>query len=141
MVQGRSTKSSSRCGGLGSVGCQQRTLSLTWRDAMPTTHRQTGFPRRENVSQDETVCPGRGYVSRIQVQLLDRNVMWFRGGLVFKAHRLLYHSTLGSRVIKKKKKDETVCSGHDARTGRCDHQVPMVPRLHGLLKIKDTHRP
>ena len=29
----------------------------------------------------------------------------FRGGLVFKAHRLVYHSTLGSRVIKKKKKD------------------------------------
>ena len=27
---------------------------------------------------------------------------WFRGGLVFKAHRLLYHSTLGLRVIKKK---------------------------------------
>jgi len=27
-----------------------------------------------------------------------------RGGLVFKAHRLVYHSTLGSRVIKKKKK-------------------------------------
>ena len=26
-----------------------------------------------------------------------------RGGLVFKAHRLVYHSTLGSRVIKKKK--------------------------------------
>jgi len=28
----------------------------------------------------------------------------FRGGLGFKAHRLLYHSTLGLRVIKKKKK-------------------------------------
>jgi len=28
----------------------------------------------------------------------------FRGGLVFKAHRLLYHSTLGLRVIKKKTK-------------------------------------
>jgi len=26
----------------------------------------------------------------------------FRGGLVFKAHRLLYHSTLGLGVIKKK---------------------------------------
>ena len=26
----------------------------------------------------------------------------FRGGLVFKAHRLFYHSTLGSRVMKKK---------------------------------------
>jgi len=32
-----------------------------------------------------------------------RNVKRFRGGLVFKAYRLLYHSTLGSRVIKKKK--------------------------------------
>ena len=30
----------------------------------------------------------------------------FRGGLAFKAHRLLYHSTLGLRVIKKKKKLE-----------------------------------
>ena len=30
-------------------------------------------------------------------------VLRFRGGLVFKAHRFLYHSTLGSRVIKKKK--------------------------------------
>ena len=28
----------------------------------------------------------------------------FRGGLAFEAHRLLYHSTLGLRVIKKKKK-------------------------------------
>jgi len=37
-------------------------------------------------------------------QLLRRNVKRFRGGLVFKAHRLLYHSTLGLRVIKKKKK-------------------------------------
>ena len=26
----------------------------------------------------------------------------FRGGPVFKAHRLVYHSTLGLRVIKKK---------------------------------------
>ena len=33
-----------------------------------------------------------------------RDVDWFRGGLVFKAHRLLYHSTLGSRVIKRKKR-------------------------------------
>ena len=29
----------------------------------------------------------------------------FPGGLVFKAHQLVYHSTLGSRVIKKKKKE------------------------------------
>ena len=36
-------------------------------------------------------------------------VQRFRGGLVFKAHRLVYHyySILGSRVIKKKKKEST----------------------------------
>ena len=32
------------------------------------------------------------------------NVIQFRGGLVFKADRLLYHSTLDSGVIKKKTK-------------------------------------
>jgi len=32
--------------------------------------------------------------------------MNLREGLVFKANRLLYHSTLGLRVIKQKKKDE-----------------------------------
>ena len=34
----------------------------------------------------------------------------FRRGLVFKAHRLLYRSTLGSRVTKKKKNYH---GGHD----------------------------
>jgi len=35
-------------------------------------------------------------------KLLSRNVERSRGGLASKAHRLLYHPTLGSRVIKKK---------------------------------------
>jgi hypothetical protein len=39
---------------------------------------------------------------RWRAQLLRRTVKRFRGGLVFKANRLLCHSTLGSRVIKKK---------------------------------------
>ena len=34
-------------------------------------------------------------------QLPRRNVKWFRDGLLFKAHRLLYHSTLDLKVIKK----------------------------------------
>jgi len=34
--------------------------------------------------------------------------MTFRGRLVFKAHRLWYHSTLGLRVIKKKKEEDGV---------------------------------
>jgi hypothetical protein len=38
----------------------------------------------------------------IKQELLNRNVQWFRGGLVFKAHELLYHSTVGPRVMKKK---------------------------------------
>ena len=40
----------------------------------------------------------------IEVQLLYRNVQRFRGGLVFKAHRLLYHSILGLGVMKKKRR-------------------------------------
>ena len=39
----------------------------------------------------------------IQDQVLSRNVERFRGGLVSKAHRLLYDSTLGSRVIMEKR--------------------------------------
>ena len=30
----------------------------------------------------------------------------FRGGLVFKVHRLVYHSTLGSRIKKKNRMEE-----------------------------------
>ena len=33
-----------------------------------------------------------------------RNVQWFRGGPVFEAHRRLYHSTLGVKVIKQSAK-------------------------------------
>ena len=40
-----------------------------------------------------------------QEQVLRRNVRRVRGGLAFKAHRLLYHSTLGSRVIKRRRED------------------------------------
>ena len=39
----------------------------------------------------------------IQEQPLPRNEKRFRGGLVLEAYRLVYHSTLGSRVIKKMK--------------------------------------
>ena len=40
----------------------------------------------------------------ISKQLLSRNMERFREGLVFKAHRILYHSTLGWRVMKKKRR-------------------------------------
>ena len=37
-------------------------------------------------------------------KMLCRVVKESRGGLVFKAHRLFYHSTLGSNVMKKKRR-------------------------------------
>ena len=48
-------------------------------------------------SDDEVPFYPRG----LPEQPLSKTVKRFRGGLVFKAHRLLYHSTLGLRVIKK----------------------------------------
>ena len=57
--------------------------------------------------------------------MLHRNVQRFRGGLVFKAHRLLYHSTLGLRV-KKKKKDLEADLGEEARV---DHVEDGLTKL------------
>ena len=42
----------------------------------------------------------------IKEQLLQRNEKRLRGGLVFEAHRCLYHSTLGSRVRQKKEEEQ-----------------------------------
>jgi hypothetical protein len=50
----------------------------------------------------------------VQAQLLHRNVQRFQGGLVFQAHRPLYHSTLGLRVTKKRRRG--VPSSHRMRT-------------------------
>ena len=57
-------------------------------------------------------------------QLLSRNVKRFRGGLVFKAHRLLYHSTLGSRVIKEKKNVIKTCKSQGVRTVYSIYSIP-----------------
>ena len=50
--------------------------------------------------------------------MISRNVKRFRREIVFKANRLLYHSTLGSRVIKKKKKYRRVREVQDDETAR-----------------------
>ena len=94
----------------------------------------------------------------IQEHLLRRGVKHFRGGLVFKAHRLVHHSILGWRVIKKEKKDRTAksfstrtpetptCRAHRWRVGWCvlnaatkktpSHSLP-VPRTPGAVQIDD----
>ena len=84
----------------------QRANSLCKAVAFKRRHRP--HKRSEN---DPTLLSGRSgelYLSTSE-QLLRRIVKRFRRGLVFKAHRLVNYSTLGSRLIKKKKKKT---SGH-----------------------------
>jgi len=68
---------------------------------------------------------------------LRRNVKRIRGRLVFKAHRLAYHSTLGSRVINKKKKTPLVL--------RPRHVPPATNEGTSLMRPspppKDHHSP
>jgi len=69
------------------------------------------------------------------VARLDRwwvwfNVKRFRGGLVFKAHRWFHHSTLGSRVIKKKK----TC-GVECRQGSCWSVSRTAPRIRSIESL------
>ena len=54
------------------------------------------------IGQGRGVATSRGAASPEALTISRRER--FRGGRVFKAHRLLYHSTLGWGVIKKKKK-------------------------------------
>ena len=60
------------------------------------------------------------------------DVKRFRGGLVFKTHRRAYRSTLGLRVMKKKKKDNGASLGagaesRDRARGERVHRHPQVP--------------
>ena len=59
-----------------------------------------------------------------------RNVKRFRRGLVFEAHRLLYHSTLDLRVIKKKKKT-SVGANRRSPPPRCGRSWRVTPTRSG----------
>ena len=63
---------------------------------------------------------------------MANQVKLFRGGLVFEAHRLLGHSTLGLRVVKKKEK-EIRCGGYSKFRTRA--------ALQGYLAHKKTPPP
>ena len=52
----------------------------------------------------------------------------FRGGLVFKAHRLVYHSTPGLRVVKKKKRVEGAPPPGSPSRARARCRPPARPR-------------
>ena len=53
----------------------------------------------------------------------------FRRGLVFKAHRLLYHSTPGSRAIKKKQKKSRRDLGSDGHGEVLELRAMLAQRL------------
>ena len=61
---------------------------------------------------------------RVEEQLLYRNVQRFRGGLTFKAHRLLYCSTVGLRVKKEEEEDSTVLAA-----SACSNQATLFTPL------------
>jgi len=67
-------------------------------------------------------------------QLLHINLQRFRGGPVFKAHRLVYHSTLGLRGIKRGK--HAPVRGHDGRPGAddVDAQVRELAHFHRVVR-------
>ena len=53
----------------------------------------------------------------VSEQILRTSLKRFRGGLVFRAHRLLYHSTLGSRV---KRENRSTPASHRTSKGFCE---------------------
>ena len=59
-----------------------------------TTDEVVRVPRRARTEGSTTLQ---------KYQLLHRNVQWFRGGLVLMAHRLVDHSTLGLKAMKKRR--------------------------------------
>ena len=65
----------------------------------------------------------------VEEPLLRRNGKRFRGGLVFKAHRLLSHSTLGLGEIKKKKVADLPV---DERKIHVVFWIPVVHLLEGF---------
>ena len=64
-----------------------------------------------------------------------RNVQRFRSGLVFKAHRIVYHSTLGLRVIRKKKKNTAGAGRRHPRQQREFFMDNLLVRIHFILVI------
>ena len=68
-------------------------------------------------------------VPKVAEQPLRRNVQRFKAGLVFEAHRLVYHSTLCRRVTKKKKRR----TFHRRISTRSKVEGPLIPEADRLV--------
>ena len=77
-----------------------------------------GMPRVRHDRNDHLGHIGQPHRSKVKR---------FRGGLVFKAHRLLYRSTLDLRVIKKQKKVKGVADIHGVPGGHLHPRLLQGP--------------
>ena len=80
--------------------CEPSSESACGSDAVNCTPPRLFLSFRHFLSRQTWTTPQFS----IQERQLRKIVKRFRGGFVFKDHRLSYHSTLGLRAIKKKKK-------------------------------------
>ena len=71
----------------------------------------------------------------ISEQLHYRIVQRFQGGLVFQADRLVYHSTLGSRVMKKKKRPAPPGAAWRGTNSSAPSRYPLPSRQETLQNI------
>jgi len=75
------------------------------------------------------LLPGsQGHNLTLTVVYLPYSLDSGRGGLVFKAHRPVFHSTIGLRVIKTKQKKEGV-----KEAPLIGYQIMTVPVFHRLI--------
>jgi len=81
------------------VTCQKNMLAFALQAPIPHPKIGALTPHRWRPGQESK----QGATFSIEEQLPRRNVRRFRGRLVLMAQRLLYYSTLGSRVMKKKR--------------------------------------
>jgi len=90
---------------------------------------QTSHPNPKSRTSHKPFNPATLSNPQPVEQLLRRTVQRSQGGLVFKAHRLLYHSTLGSRVRKKEEEKGRSLATRCANTARCWHPAAfLAPR-------------
>ena len=75
---------------------------------------------------------------RADRELINRIVQRFRGGLVFKAHRLFYDSTLGLRVIKKREEADREYERVVGAVFYFCFTLVTGPRRSLILKLSDS---
>ena len=78
--------------------CERETERERERERECVRERESTFPRALRIMVMGFIRISESIVCALMPER-------FRGGLVFKAHTLLYHSTLGLRVIKKRRSD------------------------------------